>query len=92
MEGIWICVLNSHSTNISVVNFNTQAKLYNLVGQQPAITKMVAYEKRFCISSSEDGSVYVWDVLNRASVVTMNHHKAPITDMVLVGHHLITVG
>ena len=53
---------------------------------------MIPYEKNYCVSSSYEGSVYVWDVVNQVSVLKMNHHKGPVTDLVFVGAFLISVG
>jgi WD40 repeat protein len=52
---------------------------------------MQAYSLKNLISSSNDGTLRIWDLKERKQIKSFNAHSGPLSDFVL-SNELVTVG
>ncbi|CAD8159867.1 unnamed protein product [Paramecium octaurelia] len=76
---------------ITAFSLQSKLKIYNLNGHTQRISKLQSYSLRNLISSSQDGTIKLWDLKERKYFKSFNAHQGPVSDFVL-DKELVSVG
>ncbi|CAD8065574.1 unnamed protein product [Paramecium sonneborni] len=76
---------------ITAFSLQSKLKIFNLNGHTQRISKLQSYSLRNLISSSQDGTIKLWDLKERKYFKCFSAHQGPVSDF-LLEKELITVG